>query len=182
MTDSATKLGDFVSRVRRPGVSQFSQEYPDLAPQTMVDAPNDAYHTGHENFYENMYDADHIQDMLADVERELPVLESLVKQASESPRPLTITSNRLRWNLRNVTGNDGLNIGDTSQTGFSNRYRPKDSNDSGDAGSPAVPPPVGPLPTSGGSGISNRPWVYRVQTGPVHASGPGPGESVSEGG
>ncbi len=97
-------------------------EYPDLAPQQLVEALTDAYRVGHENFYENMYDAAHIEEMLGDVERELPRLEQLVAEASSNPRPMEITSNALRRNLRVVTGDNTLQLGDKSEVGFSRRH------------------------------------------------------------
>ena len=80
---------------------------------------SDAYHKGHENFYENERSVDELREVLEDVEEAMPALESL---DFEDPRPITITSNSQLRRLREVTGRTDLRVGDTSSVGFSLRH------------------------------------------------------------
>lgn len=77
---------------------------------------SDAYRVGHQNFYENYYRVGELADMIDRVEGLLPYLVSLT---TTPPRPFAITSNTQLRRLRRLTGNDSLEIGDTSPAGFS---------------------------------------------------------------
>ena len=89
-------------------------------------AISDAYHYGHKNFYENQYSVDTLGEMIETVEEALPLLESL---QYETPRPFAITSNQQRRRLAELTGNDGLQVGDASPVGFSLRHQPDPASD-----------------------------------------------------
>ena len=54
--------------------------------------------------------------MIDGVER---VVEALIDLTASPPRPFTITSNVQLRRLRRLTGNEGLEIGDASDAGFS---------------------------------------------------------------
>ena len=82
------------------------------------DALSEAYWVGHQNFYENYHHFEDLAEMIDKVEELLPYLIDLT---SEPPRPFTITSSRQLRRLRRFTGDDSLEIGDTSPTGFSRR-------------------------------------------------------------
>ena len=77
-----------------------------------------AYFVGHENFYENFRSPEELSEMMDRVEEILP---ALIDVTAMPPRPLTITSNTQLRRLRRLTGNDDLQIGDTSDVGFSLR-------------------------------------------------------------
>ncbi len=79
----------------------------------------DAYRVGHENFYENFRSVAELADMIGRVEGLLPYLHQLT---TASPRPFTITSNVELRRLRRLTGDDSLEIGDTSPVGFSKNH------------------------------------------------------------
>jgi hypothetical protein len=79
-------------------------------------ALSDAYHKGHENFYDNQRNFQEIEETIEEVEEALPVLESLQYAA---PLPFTINSNRQLRRLIELTGNKELAVGDTSSAGFS---------------------------------------------------------------
>ena len=81
-----------------------------------------AYNVGHKNFYENQWSLRSITQTIEDVEEAMPILESI---AFGAPRPFTITSQRQRRRLVELTGNAGLQIGDYSPMGFSLRYSPE---------------------------------------------------------
>ena len=81
-----------------------------------VRALTDAYRVGHENFYENQYNVEELAGMIERVEDLVPYLHGLT---AAPPRPFTITSNVQLRRLRRLTGNDALEIGDTSPVGFS---------------------------------------------------------------
>ena len=83
-----------------------------------VQALSEAYHVGHENFYENFRSPEELSEMIDGVER---VVEALIDLTAMPPRPFTITSNTQLRRLRRLTGNDDLEIGDTSDVGFSLR-------------------------------------------------------------
>ena len=91
-------------------------EFPEYATAEVINGLVDAYHKGHENFYENVLYDDEVLDVIEGVERALPVLEAI---ASEAPRPFRIASNSQLRRLRMVTGNDKLQVGDESPSGFS---------------------------------------------------------------
>ncbi len=80
-----------------------------------------AYHVGHENFYENYRSPAEIERMIEQVERAIPVLESL---ADREPLPYTIKDRDDLNQLRLLTRNNQLAIGDTSPVGFSLRHHP----------------------------------------------------------
>ncbi len=94
--------------------SQITLEYDFDGDQ--VRALSDAYRVGHQNFYENYHRAEELADMIDRVEGLLPYLVSLT---TTPPCPFTITSNTQLRRLRRLTGNDSLEIGDTSPVGFS---------------------------------------------------------------
>ncbi len=75
-----------------------------------------AYFVGHENFYENHRSPEELSEMIDGVER---VMEALIDLTTSPPRPFTISSNTQLRRLRRLTGNDDLQIGDTSDVGFS---------------------------------------------------------------
>ena len=75
-----------------------------------------AYFVGHENFYENFRSPEELSEMMDRVEEVLP---ALIDVTTMPPRPFTITSNTQLRRLRRLTGNDGLQMGDTSDVGFS---------------------------------------------------------------
>ena len=82
-------------------------------------AISDVFHNGHRNFYENQTTFDEMRDTIEAAERALPTLEAL---QSEDPRPFTIDSNAELRRLRALTGNNSLQIGDTSPIGFSLKH------------------------------------------------------------
>lgn len=77
---------------------------------------SDAYRVGHQNFYENYYRAETLADMIDRVEGLLPYL---IQLTATPPRSFTITSNTQLRRLRRLTGDDSLEIGDSSTVGFS---------------------------------------------------------------
>ena len=79
-------------------------------------ALSDAYRVGHQNFYENYYRAETLADMIDRVEGLLPYLIQLTATPSRS---FTITSNTQLRRLRRLTGDDSLEVGDSSTVGFS---------------------------------------------------------------
>ena len=81
-----------------------------------VQALSEAYRVGHENFYENFRSPEELSEMIDGVER---VVEALIDLTKSPPRPFTITSNTQLRRLRRLTGNDELQMGDTSSVGFS---------------------------------------------------------------
>ena len=87
-------------------------------------ALSDAYHKGHENFYDNQRSFQEMEETIEEVEEALPVLESLQYAA---PLPFTINSNRQLRRLIELTGNKELAVGDTSSVGFSLRHHPAGS-------------------------------------------------------
>ena len=84
-------------------------------------AISDVFHNGHRNFYENQTTFDEMRDTIEAAESALPTLEAL--QRAE-PRPFTIDSNAELRRLRALTGNDDLQIDDTSPIGFSLKHTP----------------------------------------------------------
>ena len=79
-------------------------------------AISDVYHNGHGNFYEKQRSLSEMRDTVRMAEEVLPVLEAF--QRAE-PQPFTISSNTQLRRLRALTGNDELQVGDTSPVGFS---------------------------------------------------------------
>ena len=90
-------------------VSEYS-EY-DLA-----EALWDTYYAGPENFYENYYSKEALEEILVNLEEALPALAAL---PNRPPRSMTIESNTDLKLLRSLTGRDDLEIGSKSDTGFS---------------------------------------------------------------
>ncbi len=95
---------------------QIVAEYQDT---DLGEAISEAYHKGHENFYENQRTEDTIREVIDRVQEMLPTLEAL---QNESPKSFTIASNNQLRRLINLTGNQQLQIGDTSPAGFSLRH------------------------------------------------------------
>ena len=100
---------------------QISAEYTDYASASFISALSDAYHKGHENFYDNRRNAVEIEETIEGVERALPVLEAIL---SEAPRYFRIESNSQRRRLVELTDNQALKVGDESLVGFSQRHNP----------------------------------------------------------
>ena len=98
----------------REVISQVALEYGFDHDQS--EAISQAYWVGHENFYENKYSIESLTSMIERVEDIAPYLNQLT---AAPPRPFTITSNVQLRRLRRLTGNDALEIGDTSPVGFS---------------------------------------------------------------
>ncbi|MCY3691270.1 MAG: hypothetical protein OXI54_00740 [Chloroflexota bacterium] len=84
-----------------------------------IEAMSQAYWIGHENFYENKYSTESLTAMIDRVEDVAPYL---IELTTAQPRPFTITSNVQLRRLRRLTGNDRLEIGDTSPVGFSRNH------------------------------------------------------------
>ena len=80
---------------------------------------SDVFHYGHQNFYENMRTMAELRETIAVAEQALPALEAL---QNASPRPFTIASNTQLRRLKALTGNDDLQIGDSSAVGFSLKH------------------------------------------------------------
>ena len=97
---------------------QIVVEFQDAELSTEI---SEVFHNGHRNFYENMRSYDEMRETIAMAEEALPRLETL-QQAP--PLPFTITSNTQLRRLRALTGNQELNIGDTSPVGFSLKHTP----------------------------------------------------------
>ena len=94
--------------------TQIATEFEFIPDQ--VRALTEAYRVGHENFYENQYDVAELAEMIDRVEYVLPYL---IQLTATPPLPFTIASNVQLRRLRRLAGNDNLQIGDTSPTGFS---------------------------------------------------------------
>ena len=95
---------------------QIVAEYLDT---DLQEALSDVYHKGHENFYENQRSIETLREVIEAAEEALPTLEALQQS---NPRPFTITSNTQLRRLRALTGNNSLEIGDTSPVGFSLKH------------------------------------------------------------
>ena len=102
--------------------------YPEYNSAELSLALFDAFDRGHRNFYENWSSPDEVMAVVEGVETFLPVLDTVV---SADMQPFIITSRRQLNNLRNLTGNSGLQLGDRSEVGFSLRHQPG-GNGSGD--------------------------------------------------
>ena len=87
-------------------------------------AISDVFHNGHRNFYENQTTFDEMRDTIEAAESALPTLEILQQTA---PCPFTITTHQELRRLRALTGNNNLQIGDTSLVGFSLKHTPDDN-------------------------------------------------------
>ena len=97
---------------------QILAESPNVDLQEALSA---AYRVGHENFYENHRHPEELTEMMDKVENEMPLLLSLL---DAPPRPFTIASNTQLRRLRSLTGDDTLQLGDTSAVGFSLKHGP----------------------------------------------------------
>ena len=95
--------------------------YPEYDTGPFNRALHDAFDRGHRNFYENWSSLDEVEEVVEEVEGILPGLEAL---ASAEPRPFAIDSNRQLRQLRALTGNVTLQVGDRSEVGFSLRHQP----------------------------------------------------------
>ena len=89
---------------------------------------SEVYHKGHENFYENQRSEETLQEVIDEAELAVPVLEAL---QGTVPRPFTITSNTQLRRLTALTGNNTLQLGDTSPVGFSLKHTPDGEGNSG---------------------------------------------------
>lgn len=79
----------------------------------------DAYHKGHENFYENRRSPADVEDAVEGIERVIPILDQL---AYLQPRHVQIDSNSQLRRIKLLTENDDLKVGDESPVGFSLRH------------------------------------------------------------
>ena len=93
----------------------LAAEYPEVG-IPLLTALSNAYHKGHENFYENRRRLREVREAVEGVEETIAILERL---AEEAPRPFTIESNSQLRRLRALTGDEGLQVGDSSAVGFS---------------------------------------------------------------
>ena len=85
----------------------------------LLDAVGDAFNVGHLNFYENQHPTERLADVIEQVEFALPHLDYLL----DTPPPLArIDSEREAERLRRLTGNPNLQVGDTSEVGFSLKH------------------------------------------------------------
>jgi hypothetical protein len=103
-----------IDNIGRQVVQEVQAIYPDLG-----EAISDVFHNGHQNFYENYRTIEEMRDTIAAAEEALPVLEAI---QDGSPHPFTITSNRQLRRLKALTGNNDLQIGDSSLAGFSLKH------------------------------------------------------------
>ena len=170
---------------------QILDEYPEYNTGNLAHSLSDVYDDGHRNFYENHATDEEIAELLDDTESlVLPVFETLV---SLPPRPVRITSARQRRRLKELTGNQELEIGDESPVGFSIRPRPPGSGGNGGESNgqplmPTGPTPVDnppqeggrelPIPRPGGGGQEPVPFTPVTQQEPpqpsLRASRPSP--------
>lgn len=110
----------------RDAISIIAAEY-DLTGNQMQ-AISEAYFIGHKNFYENSNRNEELADLLDQVEEVAPVLNRLT---TVPPRPFEIGSQTQLRRLRRLTDNDDLQIGDTSEVGFSLTHVPPDYDGAG---------------------------------------------------
>ena len=85
---------------------------------------SEVYHKGHENFYENQRSEGTLNEVIAEAEQALAILEVLLVTA---PHPFTIASNAQLRRLVALTGDNNLQIGDTSPVGFSLKHSPENT-------------------------------------------------------
>ena len=97
---------------------QILAEFPNV---DLQEALSEAYRVGHENFYENHRRPEELAEMMDKVDDVMPVLLSL---PDTPPRRFTIASNTQLRRLRSLTGDDSLQLGDTSAVGFSLKHGP----------------------------------------------------------
>ena len=79
----------------------------------------EAFQNGHRNFYENYRTLEELRITIEMAEEALPLLEGLQQV---NPQSFTISSNTQLRRLRALTGNDDLQIGDSSPVGFSLKH------------------------------------------------------------
>ena len=79
----------------------------------------ETFQNGHRNFYENYRTIEEMRITIEAAEEALPMLEALQRG---NPQPFTISSNAQRRRLMALTGNGGLQIGDSSPVGFSLKH------------------------------------------------------------
>ena len=79
----------------------------------------ETFQNGHRNFYENYRTIEEMRITIEAAEEALPMLETLQQ---EPPRSFTIASNTQLRRLRSLTGNDNLQVGDSSLVGFSLKH------------------------------------------------------------
>ena len=79
----------------------------------------EAFQNGHRNFYENHRTIEEMRITSEAAEEALPILEAL---QHAGPNSFTVASNTQLRRLRSLTGNDGLQVGDTSPVGFSLKH------------------------------------------------------------
>ena len=93
---------------------------------------SEVYHKGHENFYENQRSEATLREVIDEAEQAVPLLEALQRAA---PRLFTISSNTQLRRLKALTGNDDLQMGDTSPVGFSLKHSScnEDNTNNGDS-------------------------------------------------
>jgi uncharacterized protein (UPF0332 family) len=80
----------------------------------------------HRNFYENSDYPEYISATITLIEDLLPELDNF---RFEAPNSFTINDEIDRLRLRRLTGNQTLQIGDTSPVGFSLRHKPDPANE-----------------------------------------------------
>ena len=88
----------------------------------------DVFHNGHRLIYRNQRDRAEMRETIAYAEDALKSLEIVLHA---KPRPFTIKSNRQLCRLRTLTGNDNLQIGDSSPVGFSLKHAADGDNPDG---------------------------------------------------
>jgi hypothetical protein len=93
----------------------LAAEFPEYGGE-LSGALADAYFKGHENFYENRRRLREVLEAVEGIEETIPILELI---ADAPPRPFTIASNSQLRRLRVLTGRDELQVGDSSEVGFS---------------------------------------------------------------
>ena len=93
--------------------SQLTWEY---AEYDLTDALIETYYAGPQNFHENLYSKEELEEILVNLEEALPALAAL---PNRPPRSMTIESNTDLKLLRSLTGRDDLEIGSKSDIGFS---------------------------------------------------------------
>ena len=95
---------------------QIVAEYQDTE---LGETISEVFHNGHQNFYENQRSRAELRETIRYAEEALVTLGALQRNP---PRPFTITSNTQLRRLRDLTGNDNLQVGDASPVGFSLKH------------------------------------------------------------
>ncbi len=89
----------------------------------------ETFQNGHRNFYENYRTIEEMRITIEAAEEALPMLEALQQV---NPHPFTISSSTQLRRLMALTGNNNLQIGDTSPVGFSLKHTPEGKDYSSD--------------------------------------------------